>query len=44
MIEITEQELKYLKLIKNYFGENDKTSIEHLAYAVLERLIKKTTA
>ena len=42
MVEITEQELKDLKLIRNYFGENDKTSIEHLAYAVLDRLIKKS--
>lgn len=43
MIDITEQELKDLKLIRNYFGENDKTSIEHLAYVVLDRLIKKAT-
>ena len=42
MIEITEQELKDLKLIRNYFGENNKTSIEHLAYAVLDGLIKKS--
>jgi hypothetical protein len=39
-IEITEQELKDLKAIRNYFGEHDKTMFEHKAYAVLDRLVK----
>ena len=40
-IEITENELKILKLIRNYFGEHDKTPLEHLAYSELDKLIKK---
>ena len=28
-IEITEQEIKDLKLIRNYFGEHDKNQLEH---------------
>ena len=40
-IEITEQEIKDLKLIRNYFGEHDKTSLEHLSYSELDKLIKK---
>lgn len=39
-IEITEQEFKDLKAIRNYFGEHDKTMFEHKAYAVLDRLVK----
>jgi hypothetical protein len=38
---ITEQELKDLKAIRNYFIDHDKTLFEHKAYAVLDRLIKK---
>lgn len=37
---LTEEELRDLKLIRNYFGENDKTSFEHFAFAVLDRIIK----
>ena len=40
-IEITEIELKSLKLIRNYFGQHDKTPLEHLAYSELDKLIKK---
>jgi hypothetical protein len=40
-IEITEQEIKHLKLIRNYFGEHDITQFEHLAYSRLDELIKK---
>ena len=40
-IEITEQEIKDLKLIRNYFGEHDKTQLEHLAYSGLYKLVKK---
>jgi len=42
-IDITEQEIKDLKLIRNYFGENDKTMLEHLAYYELDKLVKKLT-
>jgi hypothetical protein len=40
-IEITEQEIKDLKLIRKYFGEHDKTQLEHLAYSELDKLVKK---
>lgn len=40
-IEITEREVADLKRIRAYFGENDKTPFQHLAYAVLDNLIKK---
>jgi hypothetical protein len=40
-IEITEQEVKDLKAIRNYFGEHDKTLFEHKSYAVVDRLVKK---
>ncbi len=40
-IEVTEQEFKDLKLIRNYFGEHDKTQLEHLAYSELDKLVKK---
>jgi hypothetical protein len=26
--------------IRNYFGEHDKTQLEHLAYDVLDRVVK----
>ena len=42
-IEITEQEIKDLKAVRNYFGEHDKTYFEHMAYAVVDRLVKKLT-
>ena len=41
-LEITEKEIADLKKIKNYFGENDKTSFEHFAYKVLDDILKKT--
>jgi len=40
-IDITEQEVKDLKAIRNYFGEHDKTLFEHKAYAVVDSLVKK---
>lgn len=40
-IEITESEIKDLKRIRNYFGEHDKTQLEHLAYSELDKLVKK---
>lgn len=40
-IEISEQEIKDLKLIRNYFGQHDKTQLEHMAYSELDNLLKK---
>ena len=40
-IEMTEQDIKDLRAVRNYFGENDKTMFEHKAYAILDRLVKK---
>ena len=40
-IEITKREIKDLKLIRNYFGEHEKTQLEHLAYSELDKLVKK---
>ena len=41
IVNITEQEAKDIKKIRNYFGENDKTAFEHMAYSVLDGLVKK---
>jgi hypothetical protein len=38
---ITEEDLKHLKLVRNYFGEHDKTLFEHRAYAILDSLLTK---
>lgn len=40
-VVITEDDFKMLKIIRNYFGKNDVTGLEHMAYAVLDRLIKR---
>nr|WP_298655642.1 hypothetical protein [uncultured Flavobacterium sp.] len=40
-IEISEQELKDLKRVRNYFGEHDKTMFEHAAYAIVDNVVKK---
>lgn len=40
-ISISKREIKNLKLIRNYFGEHDKTQMEHMAYSELDKLIKK---
>ena len=40
-MKITKNELSSLKKIRNYFGEHDKTPFEHLAYVVIDDLIKK---
>jgi len=40
-IIITENDVKTLKGLKNYFGENDKTSFEHLAYSEINSLLKR---
>jgi len=40
-IEITDQEINDLKLVRNYFGVNDKTMTEHLAFHLIDELIKR---
>lgn len=40
-IRVTEAELKELKLIKGYFGYNDKTPMEHANYEILSNFIKR---
>lgn len=40
-VEITKEEIEFLKQLKNYFGEHDKTLFEHKAYPVLDSLVKK---
>lgn len=42
-IDITEQDIKDLKVIRTYFGTNDKTMLEHMAYKLLDDLVKKLT-
>ena len=42
-IELHEEEIKNLKRVRSYFGENDRTTTEHMAYALLNRLVKKLT-
>lgn len=37
--EITPEDFESLKIIRSYFGENDRTPLEHLAYNVLDRLL-----
>ena len=39
-LRITESDFEALKIIRSHFGENDKTPLEHLAYSVLDRIIK----
>lgn len=36
-----ESRIKDLKLVRNYFGEHDRTTFEHFAYAVVDKLIKE---
>lgn len=40
-IDITEQEIKELKTVRNYFCEHDTTTFEHKAYAILNSLLRK---
>lgn len=40
-IEISEQELKDLKRVRNYFDEHDKTMFEQVAYAIVDNVVKK---
>ena len=38
---ITQNDFDMLKIIRGYFGKNDVTGLEHMAYAVLDRIIKQ---
>jgi len=40
-VEITKEEIEFLKQLKNYFGEHDKTLFEHKAYPMLDNIVKK---
>lgn len=40
-LTVSESDYTALKLIRSYFGKNDSTGLEHLAYAVLDRVIKQ---
>lgn len=40
-ISMIEPDFEALKIIRSYFGKHDKTTTEHLAYAVLDRIIKQ---
>ena len=40
-VDISINDMESLIHIRNYFGENDKTHLEHLAYAVLDRIVKQ---
>jgi hypothetical protein len=42
-LNVTEQDVKDLKIIRNYFGTHDLTPLEHMAYAVLDNLVKNLT-
>lgn len=37
----TTEEAKDLKRIRNYFGQHDKTSFEHWAYAYLDKVLMR---
>jgi len=39
-VVITQNDMESLIRIRNYFGENDKTQLDHLAYNVLNRVVK----
>ena len=41
IIFLSDNDLKDIKLIRTYFGENSKTCHEHLLYIVIDTLIKK---
>jgi hypothetical protein len=38
-VNISIEDMKALVRIRNYFGEHDKTQLEHLAYDVLDRVV-----
>ena len=35
--------LEALQIVRNYFGENDKTLAEHKMFAIVDKAIKKAT-
>lgn len=39
-VVVTQEDMQALIRIRNYFGEHDKTQLEHLAYDVLDRVVK----
>lgn len=41
LVEITKEEIEFLKQLKNYFGEHDKILFEHKAYPMIDNLVKK---
>lgn len=42
-IEIDKSTFGTLQMIRNYFDENDRTPFEHLAFDVIDRIIKSNT-
>ena len=38
-LQITENQIRDLRQVRNYFGENDKTAFEHKAYSVINNII-----
>ena len=42
-LELDEEEVRNLKRVRNYFGEHDKTMLEHMAYALLDKVVKNLT-
>jgi hypothetical protein len=39
-VAVTREDMQALIRIRNYFGEHDKTQLEHLAYDVLDRVVR----
>lgn len=40
-MEITKEDIEFLKQLKIYYAENDKIMFEHKAYPMLDSLVKK---
>ena len=38
-VKITEVDMKALVVIRNYFGNDDRTNLDQLAYDVLDRVV-----
>lgn len=38
-VNISIEDMKALVRIRNYFGEHDKSQLEHMAYDVLDRVV-----
>lgn len=41
-VNVELNDITALMRIRNYFGENDKTQLEHIAYDILDRIVKQT--